>query len=239
MNRSTQLEDLSNEVFYEIFDYFHAFDIFVSFTLLNQRFTSILHSIPLRVVIRPSHSRRQINFLSSHLEFHEHQVISLKMSDHIFDDLPLIDRFFRRHKFINLQLCSFTSIVPGSKLDYMLIEEIKSLDKLGFICYQSKYFQWVFGKVDGKLIHRLFEPILSHKSPYLRSLVLGIRYDYEYIFKYSSISSNLRSLQIHIFSSQSISPFDSVPPILRLCHSLQYFDLTLECEEPFPSYFGR
>ena len=234
MNRPTQLEDLSNEIFFEIFDYFHALDIFISFTSLNQRFTSILHTIPLRVVIRPTYSRRQIDFLSSHLRLHAHQVISLKISDHILNYSSTISLIFSRHKFINLQLCSFTSIISSQEV-FNVIRRMKSLDKLvSFTINQN-----VGNKVDDKFIHRLFESMLLHRSSYLRSLVLGMKYDYRYLSKYSSISSNLRSLQIHIFSSQSISPFDSVPFILRLCRSLQDFDLRLECEELFTSSFSK
>ena len=55
--------------------------------------------IPLRVVIQRSHSRRQIDLLSSHFKFQAHQVISLKISDDIFDKHTVISLFFRRHKF--------------------------------------------------------------------------------------------------------------------------------------------
>lgn len=234
MNQPKQLEDLSNEIFFEIFDYFHAVDLCISFTSLNQRITSILHTIPLRVVIGRSHSRRQIDLLSSYLQFQAHQVISLKISDRIFDDHSAIRVFFHRHKFINLRFCSFTCIDHSNKFCHV-IEQIKSLDKLvAFTINQT-----LPNKLDDKLIHRLFEPILLHQSPYLRSVVLGMGYDYGYLSKYSSISPNLRSLQIHIISSQSISPFHLVPSILCLCHSLQNFDLTLECEEQFTNDFGR
>ena len=234
MNRPKLLEDLSNEIFFEIFDYFHALDLFTSFASLNQRITSILHAIPLRVVIRPSHSRRQVDLLSSHLRFQEHQVISLKISDHITDGHFIITLFFGRHKFINLQLCLFTSFLSSDEL-YYLIKRMKSFDKL--VSFGINRIKWV--KLDDDIIHSLLEPMLLHKSPYLRSLVLRWEYNYRYISKYSSVSSNLRSLQIHIFSSQSISPFHSVTSILHLCHSLQYFDLTLECEELFTDNFGR
>ena len=206
MNRSKRLEDLSNEIFLEIFDYFHALDLCISFTSLNQRITCILNTIPLRVVIGRSHSRRQIDLLSSYLQFEAHQVISLKISDRIFDHPSIISVLFHRHKFINLRFCSFTCIDQCH-----VIQQIKSLDNLvSFTINQT-----LPNKLDEKLIHRLFKSILLHKSPYLRSL------------------------QIHLFSSQYFSPFHLVPSILRLCHSLQYFDLTLECEELFTSDFGR
>ncbi len=85
MNTYAHFEDLSNEIFIEIFDYLHVLDIFTAFTSLNKRISSILQSIPLRIIIFYDHCRHQIAFLSSHLTFHAHQVISLEISDTIHD----------------------------------------------------------------------------------------------------------------------------------------------------------
>ena len=78
MDICTHFEDLSNEVFFKIFDYLHAFGIFTSFTSLNKCISSMLQLIPLRLVILFNHSRRQVDFISSHLTFPAHQVISIK-----------------------------------------------------------------------------------------------------------------------------------------------------------------
>ena len=64
MKSRTQLEHLSNEIFFEIFDHLHALHIFTAFTSLNHRISAILHSIPLHVVISADHSRRQVEYLS-------------------------------------------------------------------------------------------------------------------------------------------------------------------------------
>ncbi|CAF3622234.1 unnamed protein product, partial [Rotaria sp. Silwood2] len=49
MDTQTHLEDLSNEIFFEIFDYLHALDIFTAFASLNKRISSVLQLISLRV----------------------------------------------------------------------------------------------------------------------------------------------------------------------------------------------
>jgi hypothetical protein len=82
MNTYSHFEDLPNE---EVFDYLHALEILTGFTSLNQRISSILKLIPLRIIILCEHSRRQIDFLSSYLTFHAHQVISLKIYNTIRD----------------------------------------------------------------------------------------------------------------------------------------------------------
>jgi hypothetical protein len=216
MSDYIQLESLPNEIFFEIFDYFHALDIFIGFTSLNQRFTSILQIIPLRVVIAFYHSRRQLNFLSTYLTFHAHQLISLKISDTIFDELSTISLLFHRHKFINLQFCSFISINPSSTLNNV-IEQMQSLNKLiSFAIYQRHN-----AILNDNVTHDLIQSMLMHKSSYLHSLVLRLPYNYQNISKYPSISSSLRSLDLNISGSQSISS------ILRCCHSLQHLSLTL------------
>ncbi|CAF1176600.1 unnamed protein product [Rotaria sp. Silwood1] len=95
MDTHTHLEDLSNEIFFEIFDYLHALDIFTAFASLNKRILSILKSILLHVIILNSHYDREIQFLSSHLTFHGHQVISLKIHDTIRDRVPIISLLFK------------------------------------------------------------------------------------------------------------------------------------------------
>jgi hypothetical protein len=86
--------------------YVHALDIFTTFASLNKRILSILQSIRLHVIILNSRYDREIDFLSSHLTFHAHQVISLKCYDTIRHRSSIISLLFNRHHFINLQSCS-------------------------------------------------------------------------------------------------------------------------------------
>ncbi|CAF3540514.1 unnamed protein product [Rotaria sp. Silwood2] len=133
MDLNNHFEDLSNEIFFEIFD------IFTGFTLLNRRISYILQSIPLYIIISKEHCRRQINFLSFHLTFHQHQVISIKVFDTIDDDSSIISLLFNRHNFINLKLCEFLSINAKTKLDNV-IKQIKSLNTLViFQIYQADF----------------------------------------------------------------------------------------------------
>jgi hypothetical protein len=46
------LENLSNEVFYEIFDYLDVYDIYQSFASLNARFQDLLIRLYLRLKIK-------------------------------------------------------------------------------------------------------------------------------------------------------------------------------------------
>ncbi|CAF1208371.1 unnamed protein product [Rotaria sp. Silwood1] len=85
MNSHTHIEDLSNEIFFEIFDYLHALDIFAAFNSLNKKISFISQIISLRGIISNDYCHRQIDSLSSYLKFHSHQVISIKTYDPIRD----------------------------------------------------------------------------------------------------------------------------------------------------------
>ncbi|CAF1393932.1 unnamed protein product, partial [Adineta steineri] len=97
MGIETCLENLSNEIFLETFDYLHALDIFSAFGSLNKRISSIFQSTLLRIIISIDHCRSQVDFLSSYLTFHDHQVISIQIDDTIRDDTSIINLLFNRH----------------------------------------------------------------------------------------------------------------------------------------------
>ncbi|CAF1236523.1 unnamed protein product [Rotaria sordida] len=220
MNRHTQLEDLSNEIFFEIFDYFHALEIFISFTCLNRRISSILQSIPLRIVILSDHCYRQINFLSSHLANHADQVISLEIFDTICDYTSIISILFNRHNFPNLESCIFVSISSTTILENVF-KQIKSLNRLvSFSLYQPNGEN--INEIDK---HNLTNIILLHKSPVLRSISLQFNYDNMHLLNLTSMPSNLVSLKLCISSSSSILPVYSIISMLRLCHSVRYLGI--------------
>ncbi|CAF2797166.1 unnamed protein product [Rotaria sp. Silwood2] len=217
MDTHTHLEDLTNEIFFEIFDYLHALDIFTAFASLNKRVLSILKSISLHVIILNSHYDRELQFLSSHLTFHAHQVISLKIDDTIRDRSPIISLLFKRHHFINLQSCIFMSINSSTLLDNV-IKQVKSLNRLvTFVIIQPIYLD-----INEKYVCDITRTILMHKSSSLRSVMLHYNYDYLDISTYTSIASNLISLDLLISGSLNTVSVYSILPILRVCHRIRY-----------------
>jgi hypothetical protein len=223
MDVHTHFEDLSNEIFFEIFDYLHALDIFTGFTLLNKRISSILQSIPLRIVILKKHCRRQIGFLSSHLTFHDHQVISIKTYDTIRDGSSIISLLFNRHNFINLQSCMFISIDPLTKLENV-IKQIKNLDRLvSFSIYQP-----IDRILNENYIYDLTRIILMHKSSSLRSVQLQYPYDYLDLANYTSKASTLTSVCLFIFDSLSTVSVYSIFLIFRHCRKIRHLNIKLQ-----------
>jgi hypothetical protein len=232
MDTHTHLEDLSNEIFYEICDYLHALDIFTAFTSLNTRISSILQSIPLHVIILKSHINQEIDKLSSHLTFHADQVISLTINDTIYDHLSIINLLFERHQFMNLQSCMFKTINPSTKFENV-IKQLQSLNKLvSFFIVQPSDNINVKDKCD------LTRTILTHKSTSLRSAMLHYDYDYLDISTYTSIASNLISLHLSLTGSVDVVSVYSVLSILRVCHRLKYLR-TIITQKNLPSNYQK
>jgi hypothetical protein len=227
MDTQTTLEDLSDEIFFEIFDYFHALDIFTAFASLNKRISSILQSIPLRIFLSKIFCRYQIDFLSSHLIFGAHQVISIEISDSIRDDTSIISLLFNRHHFINLQSCKFLEIHPSTKLDNV-IKQIRTLDKLvSFSIYQSSN-----EPINESDKCELARSMLMHKSCFLRSVSLQYAYNYSDISNFSSIPSNLTSLYFYINGSTLTTFIHSILPMLRLCCRVRHMRMIIKDDNP-------
>jgi hypothetical protein len=227
MDTQTTLEDLSDEIFFEIFDYLHALHIFTAFTSLNKRISSILQSIPLRIFISNTCCRYQIDFLSSHLIFGAHRVISIEISDSIRDDTSIISLLFNRHHFINLRSCKFMEIHPSTKLDNV-IKQIKTLDKLvSFSIYQP-----INEPINESDKCELARTMLMHKSCFLRSVVLQYTYNYSDISNYTSIPSNLTSLYFYINGSTSTAFIHSILPIIRLCCRVRHIRMIIKDDNP-------
>ncbi|CAF4190865.1 unnamed protein product [Adineta steineri] len=81
----TTIEHFSNEIFYEIFEYFDAYVIFNGFSNLNERFQLLLNSSLTRLKLDDSYPESKELFLNNHEELlhnHRHQILSI----HSFDE---------------------------------------------------------------------------------------------------------------------------------------------------------
>lgn len=224
MDTQTHFEDLSNEIFFEIFDYLHALDIFTAFTSLNKRILSILQSIRLHVIILDSHFYEEIDFLSSHLTFHAHQVISLNCYDTIRDRSSIISLLFKRHHFINLRSCIIMSIHPLTELENVL-EQVASLNRLVSFFIQQPNDKNVHEKDQCNLIRTTFK----HKSSSLRSVKLHYYSAYMDIINYNSIASNITSLHLLIsFYFWKTASIYAILSILRVCPRLRCLHAVME-----------
>jgi hypothetical protein len=217
MNKITQFEDLSNDLVLEIFEYFHALDLFTAFASLNNRLSSLLLLTQLHVVISKVHSRHQIKFLSSHLTHHAHQVISVSLQDQLYNFTSVIPFFFNQHQFINLQSCVFYSICPSSKLN-RVIRQLKTLTKLEtFRIIQSHN-----ASLPDAWKRKLSKTILKHKSSHLRIVDLAFRYDYRYLTDSISVNWTLTSLHMMFQGATEFCSIYSILPILQTYRVLRH-----------------
>ena len=216
MNKITQFENLSNDLFLEIFDYLHALDLFMAFFSLNKRISLILSSTQLHVVISKLHCRRQIKFLSTHLTSHAHQVISVSLQDQLRDFSSVIPFFFNQHTFINLRSCRFFYICPSSRLN-RTIRQLKTLTKLeSFYIKQPRCMP-----LTDRVKRKLTEIIFKHKLSNLRSVTLLFRYDYPYLTDNTTINWTLTSLCLMFHGSSNVCSIYGILPIFRTCGSLR------------------
>ncbi|CAF2753117.1 unnamed protein product [Rotaria sp. Silwood2] len=139
----------------------------MAFSSFNQRISSILSLIHLRIVVSSFHCRREMEIHSSYLIDHVNQVVSLSLEDSILDLSSVISFFFNRHTFVNLELCAFYTNHSSLRLQN-IIQQLKSYNKLrSFRLILTHYIE--FHKTEKQY---LSETILTHQSSALRSLEL-------------------------------------------------------------------
>jgi hypothetical protein len=216
MNIISQFEDLSNELFLEIFDYFHAFDLFMAFSSLNHRISSILFLTRLHVVISKLHCRYQIEILSSHLFHHAHQVISVSLEDEVYNFSSVISFFFNQHHFKNLRTCVFYSICSSPKFSN-IIQKLENLDKLVSVrIIQPKNLS-----LSDEMKQHFSKTVLTHKSRVLRSIDLSFHYSYPKLVANIAFNLTLTSLYMIFHGSIVTCSIYSLLPILRHYRALR------------------
>ncbi|CAF4080837.1 unnamed protein product [Adineta steineri] len=129
----TCLENLSNELLYEILEYLDAYDIHKSFSNLNNRLQNLIisSSILLRIKL-DSESKSLLEYRCQHVIIpNSHRILSLHLPDFSTDQL-LIDTFFN-HCIIDPTFHRLESIVlKGIKTEKLLttLFYLKSLPRL-------------------------------------------------------------------------------------------------------------
>ena len=84
MSTITRIEDFSNEIFYEIFDYLYGNDIYKAFSILNYRFDQLLHCPFLQYKIQIDDSCIEGNTMDELKQISHRikiQILSMKKSD--------------------------------------------------------------------------------------------------------------------------------------------------------------
>ncbi|UJR12267.1 hypothetical protein I4U23_016444 [Adineta vaga] len=139
MNEKTKLEDLANEILYEIFEYFDYFQCNEIFANLNQRFRNLFTNSTSRIKINlGSISKSIFTFYYNNIILsHAHRIQSLHLTN------PFIIDFFLSStsiipKFLHLQTFVINSI-PSSNMDN-LFNNLSVLPNLSSLIIIFKYY---------------------------------------------------------------------------------------------------
>lgn len=128
-NRITCLEDFSNELFYDIFEYLHADLLYEAFRNLNSRFQNLLFGSPFLIKIQPDYSSRSqlVHYCKNFWIPNRHRILSIYFDHYSLIDISLahclIDSSFDRLK----SLC-FNEL--NAEEFIMLLFYLKSLPRL-------------------------------------------------------------------------------------------------------------
>ncbi|CAF1140672.1 unnamed protein product [Adineta steineri] len=225
MNTITQFEDLCNEIFLEVFEYLHCLDLFMAFASLNNRFTFLLSLPQLYLIVNQSHFYYQIQFLSSHLVDHAHQVISISFHEQLCDYFAsVISFFFDKHTFKNLRSCIF--IFHLICLPWYLpniTEKLKNSNKLVLF----KIFYSNNNSLADKIKEELSTFALKCKSLKLRSVNLLFSYNYPKLLVNNSINSTLTTLRMMFHGVTTICSIYSFLPVLRIYRALRNLSISI------------
>ena len=231
MTNSTRLEDLSNEIFCEIFDYLHACDLFFAFTSLNSRISSILKLIRLHVIIDWTYYRHQIQFLSHHLTFHSSQVISLDIYDKISNQTNVIAYLFNRHVFPNVRSCIFCDLHSSFQLKNVVKKLQEQTQMLSFHIIQSDCAESdKLGRSHAGLFSQM---VLLNAPSTLCSATLRFHYDHRELWQTATVCTTLMYLDVLFYGTLDNVSIYSLISVLRTHRTLRY--LGVEIKSPVMS----
>lgn len=226
MTNSTLLEELSNEIFCDIFDYFDAFDLFFAFSSLNSRISSVLKLTRLHVIIHSMYRRRQIEFLSHHLAFHSDQVISLDVCDEICDQTNVVAYLYNRHSFLNLRSCIFWLLNSSPKLKNVIKQLKEQTQIVSFHIVQSDYAEE--DKLCRSRAHLFSQRILLNTPPTLRTVTLRFHYDHPELLRNTIVYTTLTYLELVFYGTLDKVSIYSLIPVLRIHSTLRHLGVIIK-----------
>ncbi|CAF1449856.1 unnamed protein product [Adineta steineri] len=142
----TCIENLSNEFFYEMFDYLDGYDIYKAFSNMNHRFQQLVNSsfILFKIKFDSIFDELYTDDFKQFLLFNQQQIYSIQLSiskenEHIFSYLPIHSQFNRLESLVlnELEPIILISLLPKltclSRLYSLTVDIWNSSDKLGHV----------------------------------------------------------------------------------------------------------
>ncbi|CAF4582832.1 unnamed protein product [Rotaria sp. Silwood2] len=234
----TCFEDLSNEILYDIFEFFDSYDIYEIFSNLNNRFYYlIIHSsLPLKLnfsfLSKTTFQHRYNTILMSNI----HRIISLQFSNHL-----LIDYFFTSFSFdssfIRLEiltlhntkfdtLISILTTLPFLPRLYSLIitiiEKIRSPDDIYCLIIRLPVLKYC--KLSFELWNRNINlPLNNDEYSYIEHLIINTKCNLDQLNNFLIYLPNLNHLscEISTLNSKQINMSIISKNFVKLCLKLE------------------
>ncbi|CAF1384257.1 unnamed protein product [Adineta steineri] len=191
----SSIENLSNEIFYEIFDYLDGLDICIAFSNLNYRFQQLIICSPFRYKINLGYSTKREKFLNNYKQI-QHQIYSISF---------IIPKTSMNELLISFQIdCSFNNL-QSIRIDNISKDKLISL--LVYLselpCLHSLNIQTTDSIEDLNYIYQLIFSLPKLKSNELSS------------------HRNEDSISILMPNNNQISPIE----YLKIAHSYTFDEL--------------
>ncbi|CAF4992107.1 unnamed protein product, partial [Rotaria sp. Silwood1] len=158
--RISSIENLSNELFHEIFDYLDGIDIYLAFSNLNHRFQQLLTSSSILYKIELIHQSSKEIFMLIY-EQNKHKIYSINFQIPVYIN-QLLTSFIIDSSFNHLQSLVIEDIQPDKLISFLIT--LKSLPQLFLLDIRTMH---VMGDLNNiyRLIFAL--PILKYNKLYL------------------------------------------------------------------------
>ncbi|CAF1140648.1 unnamed protein product [Adineta steineri] len=235
------IENLSNEIFYEIFDYLDGLDICIAFSNLNYRFQQLLIFSSFRYKINLDFSTKRENFLNNYKQI-QHQICSISFIISKKSMNKLLISFQIDRSFNNLQSIRIDNI-PKDKLISLLVHlselpcvhslNIQTTDSIEDL---SHIYQLIFSlpklKSNELSSHRnedsisILMPNNNQISP-IEYLKIGHWYTFDEFNALISYTPNLRHLKLSHISKDESDIEDMLPVNLNNLIHLSIFTVHL------------
>ncbi|CAF1418301.1 unnamed protein product, partial [Rotaria sp. Silwood1] len=124
--RISSIENLSNELFHEIFDYLDGIDIYLAFSNLNHRFQQLLTSSSILYKIELIHKSSKEIFMLIY-EQNKHKIYSINFQIPVYIN-QLLTSFIIDSSFNHLQSLVIEDIQPDKLISFLIT--LKSLPQL-------------------------------------------------------------------------------------------------------------
>ncbi|CAF2458370.1 unnamed protein product [Rotaria sp. Silwood2] len=220
---ATRLEDFPTELFFSIFDYFWAHELFYSFSNLNERIDELI-----------LHTQLHISSENQNITYSPHYVLSLTLTSS-----PICLEEFTNLRSLTLIKCNFDNLIQfPPHISRLCIQNIDLPNSNIKLIFENP----TLINVQLNLHHKLsfFPSILNIDKNFSNIEYLTINYiSLNDIIELLQYTSKLKYLHISLFgiNKQNITNFSSIPTVTRVICLSMGISFDILCTQFLAIYF--